>query len=159
MARCTPLATKESNDPDEAKSFVGQVLLPETTPGRIKVYGPRLDSLDALDLPGAAAWRPPCRNLKLRSGDRAGRARLSVLRPPDRCKPSPRQAQCFASSNGSRLSGVQLRPRSGGLGRRPKTATSSAFAADCRHGATRPPNDGHLTAFGRSQPQIAPTGP
>jgi hypothetical protein len=59
-------------------------------------------------------------NIKWRSGDRAGRARLSET-AGSAANHRPVRPSAFASSNGSRPNRMQLRPRSGGHGETPPT--------------------------------------
>jgi hypothetical protein len=57
-------------------------------------------------------------NIKWRSGEGAGRARLSET-AGSAANHRPVRPNAFASSNGSRPNRVQPRPRSGGLGETP----------------------------------------
>jgi len=79
-----------------------------------------------------AVRQPPMRvNLRWRSGDRAGRARLSETAGSPASHP-PSRPNAFASRDGSRPNRVQLRPQSCGLGEtRPTCAVARSYQKSC----------------------------
>jgi hypothetical protein len=90
----------------------------------------------ALSLALSQSWprsgsRPCASNLRWRSGDRAGRARLSETAGSPATH-SPLRPNAFASRDGSRPNTVQLRPRSCGLREtRPTCAVARYYQKSC----------------------------